>query len=121
MKNRKDFLAFLILCVVAIQSGWLSIDDFNIRFSNILANVLRSEFLRLRMIPGNKCEFPRKKPKNLINWWDLPYYKDSKLKVPEQKRIRKPKKVKWGVDNAGTGERKYLGYQVLPPDLGIEL
>jgi len=121
------FIAFLALRVIAIQHGWLTVDDSNTGFSNALAAVL------VKMIPSaglkelkketSRGESPKKKPKNSKNpqkrlkkpknfkdWWDSDYYKN--------KPARSARRV---VDNTGITERTYQGHRLLPPDLGGSL
>ena len=122
-----DSGVFLVLCVL---NGWISVDEFNIGFSNVLASVLQSALLR--MIPGDEGEIPKKKPKKFKNRGDFPYYGGSKLTVSERERLKKPKGYKdWWDDpyydepkhapSKRLHERTYLGHRLLPPDLGGSL
>ncbi len=48
----------------------------------------------------------RKKPQNMKDWWDSPYYENE----PMPKATEKP-----------LGNNTYYGHELLPPDLGVEL
>jgi len=64
-------------------------------------------------------EFPRKKPKNLKNWWESDFYQNPKPKTyPRRKTYSKNKTRR---KTQPSGEHTYLGHPLLPPNLEGEI